>query len=103
MRILVFFYLLIQLLFFNSCSAPVDDDFIINNRWMHDSGYKFEHVDFIYFIKESPFSYKNDTIYFHEVSIGVIEDVNYKYNEIKIKNITNGEIGIYVNLNYWKE
>ena len=95
-------YLILLLLILGACSTSIDKGFVIERSWCWDSGYRFDDVDFIHFIEQSQFSYNHDTLFCNSKPVGVIVYFNKEYDEIKIKNIENGEIGLYYGLKYWK-
>jgi len=82
------------LLVLHSCGSRLDYDFIKNQIWQHDSGYRIS-GDFLQF--DNDLFIRNDTIFFKSQALGVILEENRSYNELVIKSVKDSEEGIYVN------
>ena len=91
-------YILIAfLLWIYSCNQNIDSDFVRNNIWSYEGGFKLGKGDFIIFgVKEKMIELKGDTIYYEGFPKATIERFNLERHFMKIKSLQSGQIGSYV-------
>lgn len=88
-------YYLIPMFFTLSCGNAIDSNYIKNQTWQYDSGYKVTKGDFLEF--SDRITLKNDSIMILGVCHGIVLEENRSDNELIVKSPKNSEKGVYIN------